>query len=277
MTAVFIIVPALVGLAVGALALNWALTEHRVERLPWKRLLEQRLDLRASGIGVFEGVVLEQDDQLEAPFSGKPCLAYRVELVGRTHHLNEYTYQTLFSHSEGNFSVKSADVQVMVDFAHASELLPPSQLEKPDLPARMRLFGGSGDRAPERIQKYFADLGNAGLWNRFFNPNRDKVFEAAQVYCLEHRVEADEALVLAGQLTVADDHHSLAASEQGLFFGRGSLESERQRAARLPIAGELFGAVMAAVIAAGLTGLVLSIALKDRSVTPSSSAAPRSP
>lgn len=265
----FLVFPPIVGVGAAILALRWALTEHRLERARWQRLLE-RTPSDSSAFQVIEGEVVPHET-LDASFSGRTCAAYRAELIGRTHHLNEYTYQLLAAETVGTFTVKTPQgTLVDVDFDGARVILPPELVGSENLSASMRAYSGGGDRAPSRVQEWATGLGNEQLWNEYFNPSRDKLFKAAQVVCLEHRVEPGQQVVLAGDVTVSDDGQaSMAAGAEGLFFGSGTLASERKRIATLPIAGELFGAVMGGVIAAAMTGgLIAAFLPKDAPAEP---------
>lgn len=252
-----LVFPPAVGLVVVVLGLRWALKEHRQERARWQQLLE-RAPNDSSPFQVIEGEVVAHET-LEAAFSGRPCAAYRAELIGRTHHMNEYTYQLLAAQTVGTFTVKTAQGTIDVDFDQARVILPADLVGSENLSASVRAYSGGGDRAPDRVQQWATELGNEQLWHEYFNPSRDKLFKAAQVVCLEHRVEPGQQVVLAGDVTVSEDGQAtMAAGAEGLFFGLGSLATERKRISTLPIAGELFGAVMGGVIAAALTGAVVS-------------------
>lgn len=260
----FLVFPPAVGLIVGVLALRWALSEHRKERVRWQQLIDRKPN-DASAFQVIEGEVVAHET-LEASFSGRSCAAYRAELIGRTHHMNEYTYQRLAAQTVGTFTVKTPQgTTVEVDFDGAQVILPPDLVGSENLSASVRAYSGGGDRAPDRVQEWATGLGNEQLWNEYFNPSRDKLFKAAQVVCLEHRIEPGRQVVLAGDVTVSEDGQTtIAAGPEGLFFGVGTLASERKRIATLPVAGELFGAVMGGVIAAAVTGgLIAAFLPKD--------------
>ncbi len=265
----FFVFPPAVGLVAVVLGLRWALKEHQQERRRWTRLLERTTN-DSSAFQVIEGEVVAHE-VLDASFSGRTCAAYRADLIGRTHHLNEYQYQQLATETVGAFAVKTADGRIIdVDFDGAQVILPPELVGSENLSASVRAYSGGGDRAPDRVQAWASELGDEQLWNEYFNPTRDKVFKAAQVVCLEHRLEQGQQVVLAGDVTVSEGGQmTLLSGPEGLFFGSGSLASERKRIATLPIASELFGAVMGGVIAAALTGALLAAFLpKDTTGQP---------
>jgi hypothetical protein len=254
----FFVFPPAVGIAVVVLGLRWALKEHRQDRRRWTQLLE-RTTSDSSAFQVIEGEVVAHE-ALDAPFSGRTCAAYRADLIGRTHHMNEYTYRRLAAETVGAFEVKTADGRTIeVDFDGAQVILPPDLVGSENLSASVRAYSGGGDRAPDRVQAWASELSDEALWNEYFNPTRDKIFKAAQVVCLEHRLEQGQQVVLAGDVTVSEGGQlTIMAGPEGLFFGSGSLASERKRIATLPVASELFGAVMGGVIAAALTGGLLA-------------------
>ena len=264
----FLVFPPAVGITVAVLVLRWALTEHRLERVKWQQLL-QRVPSDSSAFQVIEGELVPHQ-ALDAPFSGRTCAAYRAELIGRTHHLNEYTYQLLAAETVGTFTVKTPQgTLVDVDFDGARVILALEMVGSENLNSSVRAYSGGGDRAPDRIQAWASELGNQQLWNEYFNPSRDKLFKAAQVVCLEHRLESGQQVVLAGDLTVSEEGQAtMTAGPEGLFFGSGTLASERKRIATLPIAGELFGAVMGGVIAAAMTGGLLAAFLPKTTQQP---------
>lgn len=253
----FFVFPPAVGVIAAVVGLRWALGEYRQERARWQQLLA-RVPTDSSLFQVIEGEVVASES-LEAPFSGRTCAAYRAELIGRTHHAGEYHYRSLGTEAVGAFAVKTADGRMLdVDFDGAQVILPPELVGSENLSASVRAYSGSGDRAPDRIQAWASEAGEQ-VWGEYFNPARDKIFKAAQVVCLEHRLEHGQQVVLAGDVTTSEDGHELiAAGPEGLFFGSGSLASERKRIATLPIASELFGAVMGGVIAAAMTGALLA-------------------
>jgi hypothetical protein len=254
----FAVFPPLVGVAVVVLGLRWALTEHREERRRWLSLLD--FDRGAlSPFQVFEGVVVEGPTET-ASFSNEPCVASRSELIGRTHFANEYTYQRLAVEASGVFTLQTVDGRtVQVEFDDANPVMPPDLVGSENASPVIRRYAGGGDSAPEHVQAWAEAHVDDQVWRTYFEPSRDKVFTAAKVICLEHRITPGQRVVIAGDVSETEDGRTVvSAGPQGLFFALGSLEAERKRVARLPVESELFGAVMAGVLAAAVTGGVVA-------------------
>lgn len=254
--------PPLAWLIATLLGTRWALREHRKERKVWHDLFERAVAGATSGLGVVEGTVAEAE-QVEAPFSGRPCVASYVELIGRVRQADAWVYRRLRVRSEGSFVVTTADGEdVTVEFERAQPILPPALEDTDTLAASIRAWTGSGDRAPERVQAWVTALEDEALWNEYFNPSRDTLFKAAKVTCVEHRIEPGRPVTVIGAMHTDEvGRRTVHAGGASLFFGRDTLEAERRRVQRLPIVSEFIGALLGGLVVAGLVGFLLSSVL----------------
>lgn len=263
-TVLFVLGP-IVGIAVAIGGLRWALGSHRKERAPWLALLARPAFAVPPGTeGVVEGLADDGGSgPTEAPMTGRPCMAFHLEIITQETFGNRTTWRRVFEDARGHVFVRGpqGEPRAHADFAGAGVLFAPSLDEYTKLAAvvgRETVFQGTIDRAPPRIRWFFDQL-SPDVQHLIARPSGQLV-GGKRVYFNERIVVPQAPVVVAGRVTPDAHGCAITKTDDGrIFFGFGSVESERARIAKLPVAGEAFGAVMGGVIACGLVEMVASM------------------
>ncbi|HSO31280.1 MAG TPA: hypothetical protein VLT33_02155 [Labilithrix sp.] len=215
-----------VGIAVTYLALRWALRSHRRERQPW-------LDLLSSGAQ--EGVAGDGGEltPLDAPFSRRKCLAFHVELVTRQHFAGGVTWTRVFQDAVGRVFLTgpAGDPRGAIDLSGARVILPTplDSYNKLSVGEAETIFHGTLQSAPPHIAWFVQQLPR----------------DVQQALFGAQRIFFNERIITPGQSVVV-------AEGSPSYFALGTLASERSRVSKLPIAGELFGAVLVGGLVGGV-------------------------
>lgn len=227
-----------IGAVVCGLALEWALRAHRRERRPWLDLLSRSVD----GVATDAGGTLPA---IRAPFSGRPCLGYVIDVVVQESFLNRTTSQRVHRDGAGRLLLVAIDgsPRAEIDLTRAQPLFPssPESYAKPSMPVET-VFQGPMERAPAHLVSFVQTLAPS-VQRLLWRPN-------ANVY--GKRVHFNERVVVPGQSIVAVDG----------FLGFGTIDAERRRISKLPMAGELFGAIAGGLVALGVVEAIVSVVNK---------------
>lgn len=263
-TILFILGP-IVGIAVAFGALRWALKSHRTERAPWLALLERPAPHVPPGTeGVVDGFADDGGSgPIEAPMTGRPCMAFHLEIITQEQFGNTTTWRRVFEDARGGAFVRGpqGEPRAHVDFGGAGVMFAPSLDEYTKLAAVVgpeTVFQGTLDRAPPRIG-WFVQMLPPDVQHMIARPSGQLV-GGKRVYFNERIVVPRQPVVIAGRVAPGPQGFEMTPTAAGrVFFGFGSIESERARIAKLPIAGEAFGAVLGGVIACALVEMVASM------------------
>ena len=220
---VAVIVGTILGIGVGAGMLRWALRSHREERRPW-------LDLLASsgvdGIADAGGSIAP----VMAPFTGRPCLAFAIEIVVEEQVPNETTFHRVFTDGGGQVFLTARDGRRMgpVDLDGARTIFPTPLEEYGKYSSSLTgetVFHGPMQSAPPHLQAFVSQLPHDA---------QHLAWRPSGMLIGGKRVYFNERIVLPGQQVVL----------AGNAVAHGTVETERARVAKLPVASELFGAVL---------------------------------
>lgn len=250
-----------VGIVVGFLALRWALGSHRRERAPWLSLLsgadprELAVDGNASDGG---GAI----SPIEAPFTGRKCIAFHIEIIVQEHFGNQVTWTRAFEDGVGRFFVESADGRrTEVDFAGGQMIFPPSLSNYSKLALAAKpgtIFEGTIDRAPPNLG-WFVQRLPADEQQIVLRPSGQLV-GGKRLYFNERIVVPGDKVVAAGP---RDDEGTLRGTDHAnVSLGFGNIDTERARIAKLPVASEAFGAVMGGIIALAVVEMLVGMISK---------------
>jgi hypothetical protein len=255
----------IVGVLAGFLALRWALRSHRADRRPWLALIATSGAEAASrgGVGAIDGIAAELGaaPALDAPFSGRKCVAFHIEIIEQDHQGNRIEWNRVFEDGAGEFAVISPAGQPVgaVNFRGGSILFPTPLTAFRKLAARSKetVFQGALEAAPPHLQWFVrqlppdirAQLGRSG-----------GVLGTKRLYFNERIVVPCERVVVAGHCESGPNGVNVfSVPEVAVALGFGDLASERARLQRLPVGEEAFGAVFAGVLACGATEMLVAM------------------
>lgn len=266
-TILFVLAP-IVGVAVGFLALRWALRSHREDRAPWLELLRvpARDAANAGGAGALDGLANVGSGDLVAPFSGRRCLAFTCEIITEEQFGNQTTWQRVFQDGAGHFVITGPDGQRRgdVDLRGGRSIFPlPLSAHRTfslDLTAET-VFQGTPQTVPPHLVAFVQQL-DPETAHLIARPSGQLV-GGKRVYFNERIVIPGQPVVAAGPCAFGPEGVRVLPNEtEVVSLGLGSVESERARVAKLPIAGELFGAILAGGLASAAVCMVASVLAK---------------
>lgn len=218
------IIGTVLGIGVGAGMLRWALRSHRGERRPWLELMA------SSGV---DGIADDAGGSIApvtAPFTGRPCLAFAIEIVVEEQVPNETTFHRVFTDGAGRIHLVARDGRRIgpVDFSGGQTIFPVPLEEYGKYSSSLTnetIFHGPMQSAPPHLQAFVSQLPHE-VQHLAWRPS-GMLIGGKRVYFNERIVVPGQQVVLAGKA-----------------IAHGTLESERARVAKLPVAAELFGAVL---------------------------------
>lgn len=236
----FWLVGIIVGIGAAIGTLRWALREHRAERKPWLDLL---------GSSAVDGIA---DDgagtipPLTAPFTGRPCLGYLLEIVVEEPNVNEKTFYRAFTDGRGQLALRGHDGRPLGRFdLGGGGIIFPTPLEEygkySSSLTNETVFHGTMDRAPWQLAAFVQRL-DPGVQELVWRPSQ--MLGGKRVYFNERIVVPGQPIVVAGSPA---------------RVAHGTVASERARVGKLPVASELFGAIMAGVIACAFVNMLLAM------------------
>ena len=242
-----------VGVAVAVLILQWALRSHRRDRKPWLDLLDVRTTEAADGaVGAIDGLASDGGGELaplEAPFSRRKCIAFHIELITREAFANAVTWRRVFQDGVGQLVVVSptGERRGRVDLRGARVILP-TPLEaynKLSVGEVETIFHGPLQAAPPHLAWFVQQLPREV---------QQALFGAQRIFFNERIIVPGQNVVAAGEVTRNPGGVDLLPAEGfPVCFGLGTIESERARVAKLPVGGELFGAIVVGGFVGGAT------------------------
>lgn len=233
----FWLVGIVVGIAAAIGALRWALRSHREDRRPWLELLDT-----AGADGIADDAS-GQIPPIVAPFTGRRCLGYVIEIVVEEQFMNETTFYRAHMDGAGQLLLRGQHV----DLRGGRTIFPTPLIEYGKFSSSLTnetVFHGPMQQAPGQLHAFVQSL-DPEAQQLIYRPSRQLVGGK--------RVYFNERIVLPGQSVVV-------AGREPAALALGTLAGERARVAKLPVAGEAFGAVMAGVIACAAVNAVLAIA-----------------
>ncbi|MFO0668619.1 MAG: hypothetical protein U0235_03180 [Polyangiaceae bacterium] len=264
-TVLFILGP-IVGVAVFFLGLRWALGSHRRERAPWLSLLDTPAAAASGAPGVLEGFADDAGGAIapmEAPMTGRACMAFHVEIITQEQFANTTTWRRVFEDARGQALLRgpAGEPRGHVDLTGAGVIFPPSLDQYTKLAAVVgpeTVFQGTIDRAPPRVG-WFVQMLPPDVQHMIARPSGQLV-GGKRVYFNERIVVPGQPLVVGGRASPGPHGLSLSPSHgDPVVFALGTVASERARVAKLPVAGEAFGAFFGGVIACALVEMVASM------------------
>lgn len=123
------------------------------------------------------------------------------------------------------------------------------------------VFQGTIEQAPPHLSWFVQQL-PPDVQHLILRPS-GQLFGGKRLYFNERIVLPGQNVVAAGRCERGPHGVRLVPTgDAGVSLGFGTLQTERARVAKLPIAGELFGAVVAGGIACALVEMILSITFK---------------
>lgn len=262
----------LVGIAVVVLGLRWAMRSHQRERQPWLDLLAvSAADAAASGgVGAIDGVASDGAGAIPptpAPFTGRPCLGFHIEIITQETYGNQTTWHRAFEDGYGALQLVGPDgaVRANVDLESAGVMFPTqltayTKLSLVHTPET--IFHGPLNAMPPHLVGFVQRL-PAEVQELVFRPGQQLFQGGKRVYFNERIIVPGQPVVVAGPC-VPGPHgvHLGPTDNDAVSFASGSLASERQRIAKLPVLDEAFGAVMAGVIATAVVEGIVAFATK---------------
>lgn len=263
-TVLFALAP-IVGLLAAFFGLRWSLREHRQERAPWLTLLDiAATDVGDGQPGTLAGIATEAGDALAAPFSGRPCLAYTCEIIVQEQLGNRTTWHRAYESGDGAVTLAGPDGAPKgdADLAGALPLFPPDLTSYNAFSGSVdTVFRGPPSALPPHLAAFVGQL-SPEEQHLILRPS-GQLIGGKTVYFNERLVVRGQPLVVVGPAARGESGPIIQPTEDAdVFVGFGTKESERARIARLPIAGELFGAIMAGVIAGAMVAMVASMLVK---------------
>jgi hypothetical protein len=255
----------IVGILVAVFALRWALRSHREERAPWLAVLDVSAGEVADTdqLGTLDGIAIATTESVVAPFSGRQCLAFTCEIITQETFGQRTTWNRVYTTAAGTIGVTGPGGGLRGE-AHLDGALP---LFPPEL-ASYNAFSGSAEAifrgAPDALPPHLLAIVQ-GLSHEtrqlVFRPS-GQLIGGKRLFFNERIVVSGQPIVIVGASTQAEQGLVLlATNETDVFVGFGTKGSERARIAKLPVGGELFGAVMGGIIAGGLVAMVASMLL----------------
>lgn len=166
----FWLVGIIVGIGAAIGTLRWALREHRAERKPWLDLL---------GSSAVDGIA---DDgagtipPLTAPFTGRPCLGYLLEIVVEEPNVNEKTFYRAFTDGGGQLALRGHDGRPLGRFdLGGGGIIFPTPLEEygkySSSLTNETVFHGTMDRAPWQLAAFVQRL-DPGVQELVWRPSQ---------------------------------------------------------------------------------------------------------
>jgi hypothetical protein len=262
----------IVAAAILFFGLRWALGSHTRDRQPWLALLDKPAADAAAlgGLGAIDGIVSDGNGAygpIVAPFSGRACIAFVIEIVASEQFMNETTWRRLIVDGGGQFLLAGPDggTRCMVDLEAGGVIFPTPLLEFASAHGRSTMrtvFSGLMNQAPPHLQQFVHELAPE-LQQILWRSSRQLIGGKA-VYFNERIVVPGDQVVVAGPVRSRETAGGLEVSstpEHPVSFAFGTVASERARVAKLPVAGELFGLVVVAGIAAFGAGVLTRVVL----------------
>lgn len=249
-----------VGIVAAVLALRWALGSHKKDRAPWIALLANGSTSNRAVDGIAgDGGVIEP---IDAPFSGRKCMAFHIEIIVQEQFGNSTTWTRAFEDGVGHFFVTTPEGQrADVDFAGGQMILPPDLTDYRKLTLTEKqgtIYEGTIDRAPPHLGWFVQRLPQDA--QHIVLRGSQQLVGGKRLYFNERIVVPGDKVVAAGAATIEESVSKLASSQrQAVSLGFGDLTTERARVAKLPVAGEAFGAVIAGVLALALVEMVVAM------------------
>ncbi|NOU29615.1 MAG: hypothetical protein HOO96_17055 [Polyangiaceae bacterium] len=269
MSALLVALGPIIGLIVGFAALQWVLRGHRKERGPWLGMLEVRAADAANaggGVGALEGLVTDHGSiaPIVAPFTGRHCLAFHVEIVTREMFGNQTTWERLFDHGDGRFGLAGPDGQVRgeVDFQGAQVFFPTPLTAYNKLSGALpeTVFQGPPDQVPAHMVAFVREL-TPELQRRIASPGTQLLGGK--------RLFFNERLIVPGQPVVATGWcdpdplgvRVVATDQLPVSFAFGTIATQRAALTKLPI-GDIVTAVFVALFVGGAATVFLANAIE---------------
>lgn len=255
----------IVGVLAAIFALRWALRSHRDDRQPWLHLLATPGAEAAmrGGVGAIDGTARELGGAaLDAPFSGRKCVAFHIEIVEQDHQGNQIAWQRAFEDGVGQFAVFTPTGHPVgaVNFRGGSMLFPTPLTAFRKLAARAKetVFKGPLEAAPPHLRWFVGQL-PPDVQVQLSRPSGG-ILGQKILYFNERVVVPGEHVVVAGHCEHgANGLNVFSVPDVPAVLGFGDLVSERARIRRLPVADEAFGAGLAAVLAGGFAEMLVAI------------------
>jgi hypothetical protein len=259
----------LVGVMVVVGGLRWALRSHRRERAPWLALLSVPAHNAApqGGLGALDGLALDVGQPpLQAPFTGRACLAYHVEIITQEEFGDSTTWNRIFQDAHGEITLGGPDgaARGTADLSGAEMLFPASLDAYTKLSMvtdASTVFQGSPNQTPAHLVAYVQRL-PPEVQHVIVRPSQQLV-GGKRLYFNERIVLPGQSVVVAGACQATHNGlHVHPTSQRPVYFRPGTLHDERARIAKLPVAGEAFGAVMGGVIACAVVEMIVAMISK---------------
>jgi hypothetical protein len=255
----------LVGLVAGGLGLQWAFRSHRKERRPWLEMLEvpAATAANAGNIGALDGLVSDGHGAitpLVAPFSGRVCVAYSIDIVAREMSGNQTTWERVFSGGAGRFFLVGPDGQPHADVDFQGGRLfspePVDEYNKLSAPRPETVFQGPPEQVPPHLVEFVRHLAPA-LQARIARPGT-QMFGGKRLFFNERMILPGQSVVAAGFCEPGDVGIRVApAGDLPVSFAFGTVADQRAKLLKAPL-GELFGALIAAVLVGGVATVILA-------------------
>lgn len=261
----------LLGPVVGVIALigalQWALRSHRRDRAPWIAMLSvgARSAAATRGIGAIDGVAVDVGAApLEAPFSGRRCLGYHVEIITQEQFGDSTTWHRVWQDAHGHVTVEGPEGRGTI-LLEGAEMIFPTSLDTYTKLSMVTdastVFQGAPNQTPAQLVAYVQRLPQ-DVQHVIVRPSQ-QLIGGKRLYFSERIVIPGQSVVAAGQCEATEHGVSVRGSREApVYFRPTTLDEERRRLAKLPVAGEAFGAVMAGVIACALVEMVVAMASK---------------
>lgn len=261
-TILFALAPFVAALA-GFLGYRWMRRDHLKERTPWLSMLAAAAkDAADSGaVGALEGIVIEQGEPLVAPFSGRSCLGYTLEIITRETFGNRTTWNRAYAWGEGHVVLADANGAPAGEaaLAGAKAIFPPDLMSYGAFSAsRDTVFQGAPNAIPQHLAAFLERLPPA-VRRLVWDPTIP-LLQSKRIIFNERVIVPGSAVVAVGPASRADGALIVSATDdQDIYVGFGTRESERDRVAKVPIGEWIFGIGMAAVLAGALIAMVASV------------------
>jgi hypothetical protein len=251
----FWIIGVVAGIGAAIAVLRWALRSHRAERRPWIHLLARSA---VEGVADDGGAIPPST----APFTGRPCLGYVIEIVVQEPYFNETTFYRAFTDGAGQLFLRGphGGRTAWADLRGGRVVFPIPLEEYGKYSSSLTaetIFHGTMDRAPPHLVAFVTQL-DPRVQELVFRPCQ--MIGGKRVYFNERIVVPGQPTVVAGPTEQGSAGvHVVPNDEMPVALALGTLAAERARVAKLPIASELFGAVMGGVVVCALVNMVLAM------------------
>ena len=257
-----------------ALAFAYERRSLRKKREPWVRMLAEDAPAAAGSgrIGVLEGLASDGQGRLgpplTAPFTGRPCMAFHIEIISRERHGpgggDETVWQRLFEDARGQALVTSHDHRVVgrVDLRGAQVLLPPD-LSKARV-AGVTVFASSSSafdssRLPPHLAAFAASAGlPAATKDSLFSTGRNLIFN-------ERIVVPGQPIVVAGPCVADPEGAGILvqpSAQDYVFFAAGSARVVRASAQETSLVEALWTGFVVALVLGTVTMMIVAFTTK---------------